>query len=155
MRTINIGNNPNDPLAQIAVGRSSAFVARLVGVPSDVENVEVHFGTRNDLSINPCVCRKVPGGEWKCYANGFFFPDEGKAHYHVTAKTAAGDSVYFGKGKLIIMPSVINVKPGAVGIVPDETYVRNPKTGLWHKVIAELDENGEIVMATEQEGITK
>lgn len=154
MRKIIINENPRDPMAEIAVGRASAFECLIVGVPANTEGVQIHFGTRDDLSVNAVDCRAIPGGEWKCYANGFFFPDVGKAHYHVTAKTAAGDSAYLGGGTLRIIHSVMTANT-ANAIIPEDTYIRNPKTGLWHKVVAELDEQGNIVLATEQEGITK
>lgn len=154
MKKIIVTENPRDQLNEIAVGRASAFEAVIVGVPAHLECVQVHFGTRDDLSRNAVDCTYVPGGEWKCYANGFFFPDAGKAHYHVTAKTFKGDSVYLGSGVLRIIPSVLCADT-ANAIIPADTYIRNPNTGLWHKIVAELDESGQIVLATEQEGITK
>lgn len=155
MQKIIVKENPRDDLTELAVGRASALECLIIGIPDNIERVQVHFGTRDNLSVNAVECRAVPGGEWKCYANGLYFPDAGKASYHITGVTARGDSAYFGKGTLRVIPSVLTVPAASVPIVPADTYIRNPKTGLWHRIVAELDEAGQIVLATEQEGITK
>ncbi len=39
--------------------------------------------------------------------------------------------------------------------IPEDTYIRNPKTGLWYKLTASIDELGNIVPEIETEGITR
>ena len=155
MQTVYIGSNPGIKLPTLTVGRSSTLRALIAGMPSHVERVQIHFGTRDDLSINAVDCIPAPGGEWKCYANGFYFPDVGEAHYYVVAIDDNGGSEYFGRGRLKIVPSVAPETANA-GIIPEDSYIRNPLTGLWHKISAELDEEtGKITLSVEQEGITR
>lgn len=155
MLKICIGDGAGLALPAVEVGRGSAFEALLVGVPARYENVQVAFGLAGDTVANPCPCSAKPGGEWGVYASAAFFPNEGRAHYHVTARTGRGDSVYLGRGTLRIVPSVLNVEGADVPIVPEDFCVRNPVTGLWHRVFAEANEDGDITMTVQQEGFRK
>ena len=136
------------------VGRASAFRALLVGVPADLENVEVHFATPTDTSGKAVVCTAMPGGDWRVYASGLYFPDEGKAKYRVSAKTPEGDSVHLGEGALRVVASSLNVDEAELPIVPEETYLRNPQTGLWHKLTCTI-EDGDMVPLISKNGVTK
>ncbi len=149
---INEGSTVSLPAAD--VGRASAFRALLVGVPRDLENVEVHFATPTNASGTPVRCDAMPGGDWRVYASGIYFPDEGKAKYRVTARTPQGDSVHLGEGALRIVPSSLNVDAAAIPIVPDDMYLRNPMTGLWHKLTCTI-EDGDMLPLLSKEGITK
>lgn len=154
MNIITIGKDTRNQLNEIVVGRASAYAAMVRGVPPEIDHVEVHFSTPGNEAANAVVCRRVPGGDWKCYANGFYFPNVGTAHYHVTGRTDAGDSAYLGSGTLRVTPSVLNVPQGQEPIVPTTAMAFNPTNGLYYRVVAELNEDGQIVLATEQEGIT-
>lgn len=154
MTTIKLPRNTTDALPEIRVGRVSAFEALVVGVPSHLENVQISFGTAGDLASNACPCDARPGGEYGIYANGAFFPNVGKAHYHVTARTARGDSVYLGRGRLTIIQSVLNVPEGSVPVIPDDMWVRGAN-GLYYKVTAKLDEDGVPYMIVDPNGVTK
>lgn len=149
---INEGATVSLPAAE--VGRASAFRALLVGVPADLENVQVHFGTPTNASGTPVMCVAAPGGDWRVYASGFYFPDEGKAKYRVSARTPEGDSVHLGEGTLYIEPSSLNTDGAAIPIVPDDTYLRNPKTGLWHKFTCEM-EGDNLLPVLNKKGITR
>lgn len=141
-------------LPSAEVGRASAFRALLVGVPADLENVEVHFATPTDASGKAVKCTAVPGGDWRVYASGLYFPDEGKAKYRVSAKTPEGDSVHLGEGALRVVASSLNVDEAELPIVPEETYLRNPQTGLWHKLTCTI-EDGDMVPLISKNGVTK
>lgn len=154
MNLICIGSNTRNLLPEIVNGRASAYYALIRGVPEEVDHVEVHFGKPENASTNAVVCRRVPGGDWKVYANGFFFPDVGKTVYHITARSDKGDSVYLGGGTLRVTQSVLNVTEGEEPIIPADTMVRNPRTGLWHKLTAEVNDDGQVVVGVEKEGIT-
>ena len=88
------------------------------------------------------------------YASGLYFPDEGRARYRVSARTPQGDSVHLGAGTLEIVPSSINVEESALPIVPEDTYLRNPATGLWHKFTCTF-EDGMLTPNIAKEGITR
>ena len=154
MFVIPINEGSTVPLPAAEVGRASAFRALLVGVPGDLENVEVHFATPTNASGTPVRCDAMPGGDWRVYASGIYFPDEGKAKYRVTARTPQGDSVHLGEGALRIVPSSLNVDAAAIPIVPEDTYLRNPETGLWHKLTCTI-EDGDMLPLISKEGITK
>ena len=154
MFVIPINEGSTVPLPAAEVGRASAFRALLVGVPRDLENVEVHFATPTNASGTPVRCDAMPGGDWRVYASGIYFPDEGKAKYRVTARTPQGDSVHLGEGTLRIVPSSLNVDAAAIPIVPKDTYLRNPLTGLWHKLTCTI-EDGDMLPLISKEGITK
>ena len=136
------------------VGRASAFRALLVGVPADLENVEVHFATPTNASGAAVKCTAVPGGDWRVYASGLYFPDEGRAKYRVSAKTPEGDSVHLGEGALRIVASSLNIDEAELPIVPEDTYLRNPTTGLWHKLTCTI-EDGDMLPLISKNGVTK
>lgn len=154
MFVIPINEGSTVPLPAAEVGRASAFRALLVGVPGDLENVEVHFATPTNASGTPVRCDAMPGGDWRVYASGIYFPDEGKAKYRVTARTPQGDSVHLGAGTLMVVPSVLNVEETLVPLVPEDAYIRNPATGLWHKLTCTF-EDGILTPSVSETGVTK
>ena len=154
MLTIPIKEGSPLSLPAAEVGRASAFRALLVGVSADLENVEVHFATPTNASGTAVKCTPIPGGDWRVYASGLYFPDEGKAKYRVSARTPEGDSVHLGEGTLYIEPSSLNTDGAAIPIVPEDTYLRNPKTGLWHKFTCTFDD-GILTPKIAKEGITR
>lgn len=153
MFTIPIQENSGKELPAVEVGRASAFRARIVGVESDYANVQIAFGTPQDAASNAVACNARPGGDWTCYASGAYFMYEGRAHYHVTAKTPQGDSVYLGGGTLFISPSVLNVDDASVPVIPPNCYVRG-SNGLYYLVTAELDDDGIPYMIVDRNGVT-
>ena len=154
MFTIPIKEGSPTALPFAEVGRGSAFRALLVGVSPELENVEVHFATPTNATGSAVKCDAMPGGDWRVYASGIYFPDEGRAKYRVSARTPQGDSVHLGEGPLRIVPSSLNVDEAAIPIVPEDTYLRNPKTGLWHKFTCTI-EDGDMLPVISKEGITK
>lgn len=154
MFTIPINEGSSVALPAAEVGRASAFRALIVGVSGDLENVEVHIGTPTNASGTAVKCDAMPGGDWRVYASGIYFPDVGRAKYRVTARTPQGDSMQLGEGVLRIVQSSLNVDEAAVPIVPEETYIRNPETGLWHKLTCTL-EDGVITPSVSATGVTR
>lgn len=154
MTTIPVKEGSPVALPSVEVGRASVFRARVVGVPADLENVQIHIGAPTDASGTAVPCAAAPGGEWRVYASGLYFPATGRAQYRVTARTPQGDSVHLGTGTLFVVDSSLNVDEAAAPIVPEDTFLRNPATGRWHKFTCRI-EDGEIVPELEKEGITK
>ena len=154
MTTIVLNDKTTDRLPEIAVGRASVFEARLIGVPSHLENVQIAFGTPGDATCNACPCDLLSGGEYAVYANGAYFHTVGRAHYHITARTPGGDSAYLGSGPLRIIQSVLNVTEGKVPVIPDDMWVRG-SNGLYYRVTADVDEDGVPFMIVDRNGVTK
>ena len=155
MTHIRINENSSFPLPDICVGRASAVNLVLTNIDRAYSNVQISFGqiSAGGAAI-PCPCSERPGGEWACYASGAFFLAVGSTNYHVTAKTAKGDSSYLGGGRLAVTPSVLNVEPSGLPTLPDEVYVRG-STGLYYRVTVELDEDGVPYMIVDPNGVTK
>ena len=155
MKTIRINENSTFPLPDIEVGRASAFNCTLTNIDRTYTNVQISVGqiSAKDACL-PCPCTESPGGEWRAYISGAFFLAVGTSCYHVTAKTAKGDCIYLGGGRLIITPSVLNVEPAEMPVMPDEVYVRG-STGLYYRVTVELDEDGVPYMIVDPNGVTK
>ena len=153
MQSIQVAQDSALRLPTVTVGRASAFRARLVGIPRDLERVQIAFGTPKDNSSCAVQCDPRPGGEWTAYASGAYFLVEGRASYHVTALTPRGDSVYLGAGTLFIVPSVLNVEETALPVIPPDCYVRGAD-GLYYKVTAELDEDGLPYMVVDRKGVS-
>lgn len=155
MKTIRVSENSLFPLPDLAVGRASALNIAVVGVDRTYENVQIAFGqiSAGGAAI-PAPCTASPGGEWTCYASGALFLAEGATNYHITAKTARGDSIYLGGGRLVITPSVLNVEPTELPTLPDECYVRG-SNGLYYRVTVELDPDGVPYMVVDPEGVSK
>lgn len=155
MTTITINENSPMPLPDISVGRASVLNAELVGVDRSYTNVQVMLGqvSAGGAAV-ACPCNLKPGGVWTLYADGAFFLFTGNVNYHVTAKTAQGDSVYLGGGNLRVVDSVLNVEETELPVLPDEMYVRG-SNGLYYRVTVELDADGVPYMIVDPEGITK
>lgn len=137
------------------VGWASAFRARIVGVAAELENVQIHIGRPDNANGSAVACTALPGGEWRAYASPIYFPMPGKAKYRVTARTPEGDSVLLGTGSLTVAAAPVNTPGSETEIIPDDTYVRNPKTGLWHKLTITEEEDGDLTPHLEPKGIAR
>lgn len=133
------------PLARIAVGRASAAELLVLGAPREIEDLRVHFSRPGGKGSAYAVKGRLSGGGWKVYASGLNFPEEGNAEYNVTAIDSHGNAVWLGRGALSVLPSVLHDAGGEAPIVPADTYIRNPATGLWHLLTVEVDESGALV----------
>ena len=129
-------------LDTLAVGRGSSIEFELAGLPEGVENVTVHVGR--------------PESDTHAAARaGLYFPTEGMSDWHVTAKDKRGNAVWFGRGRLDIVPTVLGDADGQEPpILPDDTFIRNPVTGLWHRLTVDV-ENGQLVPTIESEGVER
>ena len=138
----------------ITVGRGSALWLEIVGVPGGVENVVFHAGRPGTENYSAVAASPLPDGRWSVYASGLHFPDVGVGKYHVTGRDWRGGSVWLGSGRLTVEQSVLNVDPDAIPLVPDDAYVRNPETGLWHKLEVTV-ENGVLVPEFSDQGVSR
>ncbi len=138
----------------ITVGRGSALWLEIVGVPGGVENVVFHAGRPGTENYSTVAASPLPDGRWSVYASGLHFPNVGTGKYHVTGRDARGGSVWLGSGRLNVEQSVLNVDEGDIPLVPEDAYVRNPATGLWHKLEVTV-ENGVLVPEFSDQGVSR
>ena len=138
----------------ITVGRGSALWLEVVGVPSGVENVVFHAGRPGTENYSTVAASPLPDGRWSVYASGLHFPNVGVGKYHVTGRDERGGSVWLGCGRLNVEQSVLNVDEGDIPLVPEDAYVRNPATGLWHKLEVTV-ENGVLVPEFSDQGVSR
>lgn len=151
---ITINDDPQRPLPAIPVGRGSVFEADIHNVPDTLDELQIHIGRIDrEGAFTPVNCIARSDRRWYGYVNGLAFPDVGKAEYHITGIDTRGCSHWLGSGVVRVMPSVLH--SDAAPIIPEDTYLRNPATGLWHKLTASIDEYGNIVPEIETEGITR
>lgn len=149
------GRAARPPLDTLTVGRGSALEFEIVGAPEGLQEVQFHAGTPDDPNRFTAVAgRALPDARWLVYANGLNFPHVGSAKYHLTGKNGRDGAVWLGDGRLDIRESVLHVADADVPIVPEDCYIRNAKTGLWHRVLAEM-EDGEIVLDYDRKGVVR
>ncbi|MGN0851860.1 MAG: hypothetical protein ACI4Q3_00625 [Kiritimatiellia bacterium] len=151
---ITVNDDPQKPLQAIKVGRGSVFEADIHNVPDNIEELQIHVGRIDrDGTFTPVSCIARSDRRWYGYVPGLAFLDAGKAKYHITGVDTRGGSHWLGSGALLILPSVLQAE--SAPIVPEDTYLRNPSTGLWHRLTATVDTDGTITPVIETEGITR
>lgn len=154
----------NRPLETCFVGKLSSAVFRIVGdIPDDIDGMTVQIGRTEDPTTHQprpnytvAANRNADGKTYRCYLAPFCFPDEADAlEYHVVATDTTGNSRWLGTGQLIVRDNPADGSPVASEIIPADTYIRNPATGLYHKLTAAVDEDGNLTVALEDEGIER
>lgn len=154
----------NRPLETCFVGKLSSAVFRIVGdIPDDIDGMTVQIGRTEDHTTHHprpnytvAANRNADGKTFRCYLAPFYFPDEADAlEYHVVATDTTGNPRWLGTGQLIVRDNPADGSPVAPEIIPADTYIRNPATGLYHKLTAAVDEDGNLTVALEDEGIER
>lgn len=154
----------NRPLETCFVGKLSSAVFRIVGdIPDDIDGMTVQIGRTYDPTTHQprqnftvAANRNADGKTFRCYLSPFCFPDVSDAlEYHVLGTDTNGNARWLGSGPLIVRDNPANGSPVTPEIIPADTYIRNPVTGLYHKLVAEVNEDGEISVSIEQEGIAR
>jgi hypothetical protein len=158
----------NAPLATCNVGKLSSAVFVIEGdIPDDTDTIAVQIGRTPDpqtqeprKNFTASASETTPQGSaaraFRCYLAPFCFPDEADAlEYHVVATDTTGNSRWLGTGQLIVRDNPADGSPVAPEIIPADTYIRNPATGLYHKLTAAVDEDGNLTVALEDEGIER
>jgi len=145
-------DKPNLPLDPIWPGVNGSALLVFSGVPSGftarlyLTKVGAEIAVYFDAEENS-------GGEVAVYVPGANFPAAGAGKYEVViTETATGRNFWCGAGAVTVLAaSSGSVNPGYGTAL--ETYIRNPTTGLWHKVTAEINEFGEVTTTVEQTGV--
>ena len=158
----------NAPLATCNVGRLSTAVFLIEGdIPDDVATIAVLIGrTPDPQTQEPRPNFTAAAGEttpdesaartFHCYLAPFFFPDAADAlEYHIMATDANDNPRWLGTGPLIVRDNPADGSPVTPEIIPADTYIRNPATGLYHKLTAAVNEYGELSIDLESEGIQR
>ena len=95
-------------------------------------------------------------GSFRCYLSPFLFPDVSAAlSYSIVAGDTANNPRWLGSGALIVLENPANGSSVVPPIVPADTYIRNPATGLYHLLTASLNEDGELTINLADEGIER
>lgn len=156
----------NAPLATCNVGRLSSAVFVIGGdVPDDIESLSVEIERTPDPNTHQprpnytAAATRQTDGTFRCYLSPFYFPEIAPdLHYHVIGTDTAAPTAnprWLGTGDLRILENPANGYSVVPEIIPADTYIRNPVTGLYHKLTAEVNEHGEVTVAVEEEGIER
>ena len=93
-------------------------------------------------------------GTFRVYLAPAYFPAESDhLKYHVLGMDAQENPRWLGSGMLRIFDNPADGSPIAPDILPRNSYAYNPQTGLYYKIVAEVNDLGEITLSTEQEGV--
>lgn len=167
MKAHNIRIRPdrlNDPLATCFVGKLSSAVFIVYGdIPDDVDTITVQIGRTEDPDTHQprpnftAAATEVEGQTPRCfraYLSPFLFPDTSDAlEYHIIGMDENGNARWLGTGPLVVRDNPADGSPVTPEIIPADTYIRNPATGLYHKLTAAVNEYGELSINLESEGI--
>ena len=148
----------NFPLAPISAGVLSSHYVELVDVPETVQTLGVLFEYGANAARYRAECSRAGDGVWECYATPFIFPAAdvtGQLHYHVVAVDDRDNEQWLGTGTLFVHSNPANGSSSAPEIIPRDTYIRNPTTGLYHKLTAAVDEDGNLTVILEEEGVER
>ena len=156
----------NAPLATCNVGKLSSAVFVIEGdIPEDADTIAVQIGRTPDPQTQEprpnftAAATEVEGQMPRCfraYLSPFLFPDISDAlEYHVIGTDDHGNARWLGTGPLIVRDNPANGSPVPPEVIPADTYIRNPATGLYHKLTAAVNEYGELSIDLESEGIQR
>ncbi len=150
-------DKPNFPLSPVWVGDASAAVFLFPGLHSGITAISLLITPVESGAVEE-VAGTVEDGVGTVYCAGWVFPDTGITKYEVALTASAPDGTddlvfWAGTGILTVLPASLEginpVKP----IIPQNSYARDPETGLYHLITAELNELGEITLSVATEGI--
>lgn len=142
------------PLRTLEVGRATALDFIVLGAPEGVQRLQFHAGRIGRDDFYPVEATALPDNRWAVYASGLHFQNVGRTEYHISAIDERDNAIWLGKGRLEIVQSVLPVAPGEIALIPEDTYLRNPETGLYHKLTCKF-EDGMILPMIEEEGVSR
>ena len=146
----------NWPRRKIYAGVLSSLDVIVKGVPSGVSELEIRFGAEGRENPISARGRMVQDGVWHVYAMPFCFPSAaGDLKYEIVCTDEGGNARWLGTGALAVLACSAAGSGEEPQIVPRDTYLRNPVTGLYHRLVAEVDEDGVLTVAVHQEGSEK
>ena len=154
---INVKVDPdrlNFPLRPAHVGKLSSAEFAVSGVPPSLTNLRIIFTTPDGSTYT--VVGSNATGEWRVYASPFTFPAAAvNLKYDVIADDAFGNPRWLGRGILEVHDCPADGSGDVPPVIPRDTYIRNPVTGLYHLLTAIVDDDGNITLDLSKEGIQK
>ncbi len=145
------------PLAPCAVGVLSSAEFTVCGdIPDDISAlaVAVEYIDGQSVARYTAPGTRADDGTWRVYlAPGYFPAKSDGLKYHVVGTDTRGNPRWLGTGLLRVFANPANGSPVAPDVIPRNSYAYNPVTGLYHKIVAEVNDLGEITLSTEQEGV--
>ena len=152
----------NFPLRTIWQGVLSSAVVVIHGMPADIEGAGIVFGvaptghTPHDPPVYRAVATRQADGTWRAYVSPFTFPTVGLSlEYSVVGADVHENPRWLGTGQLNVAACPANGSADAPAVVPRDTYIRNPVTGLYHLLTATVDEDGNLTLDLSDEGETR
>jgi len=154
-------DKPNFPLTPAWVGKGSAAIFKFSNVPK-VADISIQLVITpvggGDAVVYPGT---VADGIGTVYVAGWEFDTVGQSSYEVTlitpALTDGGDPVGYwsGRGLLnILSATATGLTPAARPVIPAESYAYNATTGLYYKITAVVNDDGEITLDVASEGVS-
>jgi hypothetical protein len=151
-RTVEVTpDKPNFPLTPVWVGMNGAALFSITGLPTETESARLWI-TKVGASVAVYFDATWDETEevWYAYAGGANFPTVGQGSYEVEFEDDEGRTFWSGRGVLSVL---LASGGGTVGAgTPADSYVRNPITGLYHKVTVRVNELGEFTTEVSQTG---
>ena len=142
---------PNFPLDPVWVGVNSDALFVLSGVPAG--HTARLYVTRVGASAAVWfACSVSDDGEVYAHVPGANFPAAGQGSYEVRHIDDEGRSYWAGRGLLTVETASSGTVTAGYGNAL-ETYIRNPSTGLYHRVWAEINDDGDITTHTDPQGV--
>lgn len=152
----------NFPLRTIWQGVLSSAICVIHGVPADIESLGIVFGvapagnTPHDPPTFRASATKQADGLWRAYVNPFTFPVVGLSlEYSVVGADGHDNPRWLGTGQLNVVDCPAAGSSDAPDVIPRDTYIRNPVTGLYHLLTATVDEDGNLTLRLSDEGETR
>ncbi len=145
------------PLRPIWAGVLASLTVEVVGVPDGMAELGMLVEAAGTDTPFAAAGKDMGGGRWRVYLMPYCFPvasDLG-LKYQIVGTDARGERTWLGTGALGVRDCGAAGSSLIPSVIPADTYVRNPKTGLYHKVTAEVDEDGIITLGVESEGVEK
>jgi len=146
----------NFPLRPLHVGALSSAVALIYGVPADIKacSLVIQAPGQNPDPARFRADAVKEGTAWRCYLNPYCFPAAATGlEYHVVGIDTHDNPRWLGRGTLDVYDNPAQGSGDVPAVVPRDTYIRNPVTGLYHLLTATVNDIGEMHLDLSQEGI--
>lgn len=142
-------------LAPMFAGKLSSAVWFVACVPDDIESLSIRIDRGSGNTAYTAAAAKTAPGVFRCYLSPFYFPDVATATYHVLGVDGSDNPRWLGSGTLSVLDCPADGSAVTPDVLPKEAYAYNPVTGLYHKLVAEVDDTGVITVSVEQEGVSR
>ena len=148
----------NFPLPPMHAGALSSAVALIYGVPADIKacSLVIQAPGQNPDPARFRADAVKEGTAWRCYLNPYCFPAAATGlEYHVVGIDTHDNPRWLGRGTLDVYDNPAQGSGDVPAVVPRDTYIRNPVTGLYHLLTATVDGDGNITLDLAEEGVER